>query len=354
MDMESTLDFVATVGYDVDFLRGKAIELLASNPIAKDEGAEHFNPRCAPANILAANGPWAARLLQGGGTFIDELAGKTVWHGSLDLRASVHRVSEMVLGWMGVKAPVQSNLILLGNHTFPVWAPTAEQFYSLRDAIHFSEQWLSGTPSSRPALTLMLAFCIGVDEFLCPIDSLDSTVYLGRKIGDLWEECAIECDNRTDAVRWLALAKSALRSSVFLQNREKLAYMGLFKQDTKAFTDWDTTAHYMLRAEAAMTPFVGFCLCAYSGLPFREDLTGAVGLYCYGNAFVLDFCKRSTHLGEGNYTEVALSANAGELQGRSHLIGSLLSYGESILPSLFLCVLRPYVLANSLVVDMLD
>ncbi|KAI5456697.1 hypothetical protein BGZ63DRAFT_417662 [Mariannaea sp. PMI_226] len=244
MDLQSTLDFVATVGYDVDFLRGKSLDLLATNPISKDEGAEHFDPRCAPAGTLAANGPWAARLLQGGGTFIDELAGAIKWHGSLDLPASARQVSELVLGWM-------------------------------------EREWLPGTLSLRSALILLLAFCIGVDEFLCSVDSLDLMVYLGCKIGDLWEECVIECGD--------SLAKNAFR------------------------------------LKAAMTPFVGFCLCAYTGLLFWEDLTDAVGIYCYGNAFILDFYKRSTCLKGGNFTE-----------GRGQLIGTILTYSESVLPLLYL------------------
>lgn len=354
MDFKSVLDYVATVRYDVDFLRGGTLDLLAANPVAGGEGPEHFDPRSAPLGALAATGPWAARLLQGGGTFIDELAGSKTWSGSLDLPASARRVGEMVSSWMEVEIPREADLISGVGDGFPVGAIAAEQLYSLRDAIHFSEQWFPGLPSSRPALTLLLAFCIGADEFLCPTESLDSTVYLGRRLGDLWDECLAECEGRKDAARWLELARDALRSSVFLQNREKLVYLKLVVQDKHVFTDWDTTSYYMLRAEAAMTPFVALCLCAYSGLAFREDLAGAVGLYSYANAFILDFCKRATRLGGGNYTEVALDAHYGELQDRTHLIGTLLAYGEEVLPSLFLCVLRPFVLETSSAVDVLD
>lgn len=84
-----------------------------------------------------------------------------------------------------------------------------------------------------------------------------------------------------------------------------------------------------------MTPSVVLCLCAYSGLTFREDLAGAVETYSYANAFILDFCQCATGLGGGNYTEVALQASS-ELQDRSRLTGALLAYGEEVLPSLFL------------------
>ncbi|KAM3502144.1 hypothetical protein MY11210_009162 [Beauveria gryllotalpidicola] len=355
MDFHTTLDYVSTVGYDVDFLRDDgARKLLDLNPIVESMGAEHFDPQRAPPKALAATGPWAARLLQGGGTIIEGLAGGTTWSGSLDLPGSASQVSNIVRQWLERELSNETELISRAGSTFPMETPIAEQFYSLRDSIHFSEQWLPGSPSSRPALTLLLAFCIGVDEFFCAVDTLDTTKYLGRQIGELWDECAAECGGREDAVKWLALARSALRSSVFLQNREKLVHLGLITEDKHIFADWDTTAHYMLRAEAAMTPFVGFCLCAYTGLPFTEQYIGSVGIYCYGNAFVLDFCKRSTRLGGGNYTEVSLENQSSELQGRSHLIGSLLAYGESVLPPLFLCVLRPYVMATSSVVDVLD
>ncbi|KAJ3492849.1 hypothetical protein NLG97_g5109 [Lecanicillium saksenae] len=355
MDFEATLDFVASVGYDADFLRGEARDLIAANPITDTPGREKFEATTSHRGALSAGGPWAARLMQGGGTFIDELAGEATWQGSLDLPASAQLVGEMVHRWMATDLPREFNL-LSGQveNLFPTSASDAEQFYSLRDAIQFSEQWLPGAASSRPALTLVLAFCIGVDEFFCPTAALDETTYLGRRLGDLWEECLIECGQSEDAARWLSLARDALRSGVFLQNREKLAHLGVIDQDREVFTDWDTTAHYMLRAEVAMTPFVGFCLCAYAGLPFLPDLIGAVGLYCYGNAFVLDFCKRSMKLGGGSYTEIALQDGSSELQGRSHLIGSLLAYGEDVLPPMFLCILRPFVLATSSVVDVLD
>lgn len=354
MDFQSILDFVSTVGYDVDFMRGDILDLLATKVIEQGEGVEHFEPRSAPRGALAATGPWAARLLQGGGTFVDELAGGTTWCGSLDLPGSARRVSEIVRGWMEVEVSSQANLISSAGNGFPVGATTAEQFYSLRDSIHYLEQWLPGPASSHPALTLLMAFGVGVDEFFCPLDSLDSTVYLGRQLNDLWEECLVECDSREDAACWLTLARDALRVSVFLQNREKLAHLGLVTKDKEVFTDWDTTANYMLRADAAMVPFTGFCLCAYSGLPFRAELAGTVGIYCYANAFVLDFCKRSTRLGGGNYTEVALNAHSSELQGRSHLISAVLAYGEEVLPSIFLSVLRPFVLSTSSMVDVLD
>lgn len=353
-EFQSTLDLIASAGYDVSFLRGEAPNLLKANPVVKKDGPEHFEPKSAPMGALAANGPWAARLLQGGGTMIDELAGGQTWSGSLDLSTAARRVGEMVSTWMQSEESREDEFIAEASKTFPLGATVAEQFYSLRDAVHFSEQWLPGRPSSRPALTLLLAFCIGVDEFLCPLDSIDSTIYLGRQVSSLWKDCLEECHKRDDAAGWLALAQDALRSSVFLQNREKFAHVNLDIGDKQVFVDWDTTSHYMLRAEAAMTPFVGFCLCAYAGLPFRRDLAGAVGLYCYNNAFVLDFCKRATRLGAGNYTEISLVAAAEELRGRSHLIGSILAYGENTLPPLYLCVLRPYVLATSSVVDVLD
>lgn len=71
-----------------------------------------------------------------------------------------------------------------------------------------------------------------------------------------------------------------------------------------------------------MAPFVALCLCANSGLAFREDLAEAVSLYSYADAFILEFCKCATRLGRGNYTKVALQAS-GELQDRNHLIGAL-------------------------------
>ncbi|KAM3514450.1 hypothetical protein MY11210_001894 [Beauveria gryllotalpidicola] len=354
-DFESTLNYVATVGYDVAFLQGDARRILADNPVSEDKGGERFDPSVAPLGALRATGPWAARLLQGGGTFIDELAGTATWSESLDLQDSACRVAELVRHWMDQELSGEAAMISRApEELFPKSAPASEQFYSLRDSIHFLQQLLPGSPSSRPALTLLLAFCIGVDEFLCPVESLEATVYLGRRLGDLWDECVVECGGRDDAANWLALARDALHSSVFLQNREKLAYVGLVEKDKNVFNDWDTTAHYMLRAEAAMTPFVGFCLCAYAGLPFQESLAGAVGIYCYNSALVLDFCKRATRLGAGSFTEVALADKTGELQGRGHLIGSILDYGESVLPQLFLCVLRPYVMASSSVVDVLD
>ncbi|KAM3505740.1 hypothetical protein MY10362_002771 [Beauveria mimosiformis] len=354
-DFESALNYVATVGYDVAFLQGDARRVLADNPVSEDKGGERFDPSVAPLGALRATGPWAARLLQGNGTFIDELAGTATWSESLDLQDSACRVAELVRHWMDEELPGEADMISRApEELFPKSAPASEQFYSLRDSIHLLQQFLPGSPSSRPALTLLLAFCIGVDEFLCPVESLEATVYLGRRLGHLWDECVVECGGRDDAANWLALARDALHSSVFLQNREKLAYVGLVEKDKNVFNDWDTTAHYMLRAEAAMTPFVGFCLCAYAGLPFQESLAGAVGIYCYNSALVLDFCKRATRLGAGSFTEVALADKTGELQGRGHLIGSILDYGESVLPQLFLCVLRPYVMASSSVVDVLD
>ncbi|KAM3435797.1 hypothetical protein MY4824_004644 [Beauveria thailandica] len=354
-DFESALNYVATVGYDVAFLQGDARRVLADNPVSEAKGGERFDPSVAPLGALRATGPWAARLLQGHGTFIDELAGTATWSESLDLQDSACRVAELVRHWMDQELPGEADMISRApEKLFPKSAPASEQFYSLRDSIHLLQQFLPGSPSSRPALTLLLAFCIGVDEFLCPVQSLEATVYLGRRLGHLWDECVVECGGRDDAASWLALARDALHSSVFLQNREKLAYVGLVDKDKDVFNDWDTTAHYMLRAEAAMTPFVGFCLCAYAGLPFQESLAGAVGMYCYNSALVLDFCKRATRLGAGSFTEVALADKTGELQGRGHLIGSILDYGESVLPQLFLCVLRPYVMASSSVVDVLD
>ncbi|KAJ6439008.1 hypothetical protein O9K51_08411 [Purpureocillium lavendulum] len=44
MVSQSFLDYIATVGYDVDFLRGDALDLLAVNPIIKRRGAELFDP----------------------------------------------------------------------------------------------------------------------------------------------------------------------------------------------------------------------------------------------------------------------------------------------------------------------
>ncbi|KAM3530404.1 hypothetical protein MY4038_004938 [Beauveria bassiana] len=354
-DFESALNYVATVGYDVAFLQGDARRVLADNPVSEHKGGERFDPSVAPLGALRATGPWAARLLQGNGTFIDELAGTATWSESLDLQDSAGRVAELVRHWMDEELPGEADMISRApEELFPKSAPASEQFYSLRDSIHFLQQLLPGSPTCRPALTLLMAFCIGVDEFLCPVASLETTVYLGRRLGDLWDECVVECGGRDDAANWLALARDALHSSVFLQNREKLAYVGLVEKDKNVFNDWDTTAHYMLRAEAAMTPFVGFCLCAYAGLPFQDSLAGAVGIYCYNSALVLDFCKRATRLGAGSFTEVALADKTGELQGRGHLIGSILDYGESVLPQLFLCVLRPYVMASSSMVDVLD
>ncbi|KAM3527003.1 hypothetical protein NHJ13051_003153 [Beauveria bassiana] len=354
-DFESALNYVATVGYDVAFLQGDARRVLADNPVSEHKGGERFDPSVAPLGALRATGPWAARLLQGNGTFIDELAGTATWSESLDLQDSAGRVAELVRHWMDEELPGEADMISRApEEFFPKSAPASEQFYSLRDSIHFLQQLLPGSPTCRPALTLLMAFCIGVDEFLCPVASLETTVYLGRRLRDLWDECVVECGGRDDAANWLALARDALHSSVFLQNREKLAYVGLVEKDKNVFNDWDTTAHYMLRAEAAMTPFVGFCLCAYAGLPFQDSLAGAVGIYCYNSALVLDFCKRATRLGAGSFTEVALADKTGELQGRGHLIGSILDYGESVLPQLFLCVLRPYVMASSSMVDVLD
>ncbi|KAM3536953.1 hypothetical protein ARSEF1564_010120 [Beauveria bassiana] len=354
-DFESALNYVATVGYDVAFLQGDARRVLADNPVSEHKGGERFDPSVAPLGALRATGPWAARLLQGNGTFIDELAGTATWSESLDLQDSAGRVAELVRHWMDEELPGEADMISRApEELFPKSAPASEQFYSLRDSIHFLQQLLPGSPTCRPALTLLMAFCIGVDEFLCPVASLETTVYLGRRLGDLWDECVVECGGRDDAANWLALARDALHSSVFLQNREKLAYVGLVEKDKNVFNDWDTTAHYMLRAEAAMTPFVGFCLCAYAGLPFQDSLAGAVGIYCYNSALVLDFCKRATRLGAGSFTEVALADKTGELQGRGHLIGSILDYGETVLPQLFLCVLRPYVMASSSMVDVLD
>lgn len=354
-DFEATLDYVSTVGYDVNFLRGDTRRLLEDNPISENKGIEHFDPRVAPLGAIRATGPWAARLLLGGETFIDELAGTATWSGSLDLQNSARRVVELTHQWMEDELAGEADMISHAEECcFPKTAPVSEQFYSIRDAVQFSEQWLPGSPTSRPALTLLLAFCIGVDEFLCPTQSLDTCEYLGRQMGELWDDSLTECDGRDDAAEWLAAARDALRAAVFLQNREKLVYAGLIDKDKDVFRDWNSTAHYMLRAEAGMTSYVVFLLCAYAGLPFREDLTGAVGIYGYANAVVLDFTKRATKLGAGSFTENALADKEGELQGRSHLIGAILSYGESVLPPLFLCVLRPFVLASSPTADVLD
>ncbi|OAA69454.1 hypothetical protein ISF_02724 [Cordyceps fumosorosea ARSEF 2679] len=354
-DFESILDYLSTVGYDVAFLRGDARSLLADNPISESKGTEHFDPTVAPLGALKATGPWAARLLQGGGTFIDEVAGTATWPDSLDLPGCARRVAELTRRWMDEELPGEAGMIArAAEGFFPKTASVAEQFYTLRDSIHYSQQWLPGPPSSRPALTLILAFCIGVDEFFRPVESIDATLYLGRRVGDLWDECVEECGGREDAKQWIALAREALRCSVFLQNREKLAYMGLVENGKDIFTDWDTTAHYMLRGEAGMTPFAGLLMCAYAGLPFHESLAGAIAVYCYSCIFVLDFCKRATKLGAGSFTEVSLANKTAELQGRGQLIGAFMEYGESVLPMQFLCVLRPYVLASSSLVDVMD
>lgn len=76
--------------------------------------------------------------------------------------------------------------------SFPAGATVAEELHSPRDVIHFSEQWFPGLPSSHPALILLLAFCIGVDEFFCPTDSLASMVFLNRGLGDLLDGCLVE------------------------------------------------------------------------------------------------------------------------------------------------------------------
>ncbi len=354
-DFESALDYLSTVGYDVAFLRGDARRILADNPISETNGTEHFEPTVAPRGALRATGPWAARLVQGGGCFIDELAGTATWPGSLDLPASARRVADMIRGWMDDELSGEADMIARADpDLFPKMNPVSEQFYGLRDSIYCMEQWLPGSPTSRPAFTILLAFAFALDEVLFPVETLDATVFLGRRVGELWDECADECGGGDDAVQWLGLARDSMRSSAFLQNREKLAYMGLVQNDKDVHSSWDTTTHYMLRAETAFMQFAGFCLCAYMGLPFREDLAGAVGIYSYAGILVLDFCKRATKLGAGSFTEVALNDKAGELQGRAHLLGAILTYGEDVLPPLFLCVLRPYVLSLSSAVDVLD
>lgn len=71
---------------------------------------------------------------------------------------------------------LEADLITSVKNGFPAGATAAEKLYSLRGAIHFSEQWFPGLPSSHPALILLLAFCVGVDEFFFPTDSLASTI----------------------------------------------------------------------------------------------------------------------------------------------------------------------------------
>lgn len=93
---------------------------------------------------------------------------------------------------MEAQISYEADLITSVGDSFPAGTTAAERLYSLRDAIHFSEQWFAGLPSSHPALILLLAFCVGVDEFFCPTDSLASTVFLGRGLGDLLVECLLE------------------------------------------------------------------------------------------------------------------------------------------------------------------
>lgn len=44
MDFKYVLDYIATVGYGVDFLRRGTLDLLAANPVVEGNGPEHFLP----------------------------------------------------------------------------------------------------------------------------------------------------------------------------------------------------------------------------------------------------------------------------------------------------------------------
>lgn len=63
MAFKYVLYYIASVEYDVDYLRRGTLNLLAANPIVEGNGPEHFYPRNALFGALAATDSWAARLL---------------------------------------------------------------------------------------------------------------------------------------------------------------------------------------------------------------------------------------------------------------------------------------------------
>ncbi|KFZ25031.1 hypothetical protein V502_00495 [Pseudogymnoascus sp. VKM F-4520 (FW-2644)] len=216
---------------------------------------------------------------------------------------------------------------------WPTAFSDAEQFYTLRDAVNYVEQWLPGDCLRYPALVGIVGLGVAVDECVIYSKDIGKTSYLGITVSD-WEVMVkAEVMRMGGDCRWLDIAFSGLYGCICLQNLEK-AMLGGAPGIRTASMDWNTLPGYFTRSEIALTAVTSFFVAAYSGAPYRECDVRPLSVAAASNVVMFDLAKRATGQGGGNITEVDLGGDGGvEIRMRAHLIGRLLSYACDELPS---------------------
>lgn len=309
----------------------------SSCPSARGVGPEQFAPVTAPRmhrSVLPGSVPL---IPMGGATWLEEMAsepqGKVAsWGGDLE-KAHADATSGL--------ADLLHTYYEQEHNIFAKWVdcpwPTsftdAEQFYTLRDAINYTEQWIPGDCLRYPGLVGVVGLGVAADECVIYSKDIASTCYLGLTISE-WElivrkEVALLGGDPG----WLDVGFSSLYACICLQNLEK-AMLGGAPGVRTASMDWKSLSGYFTRCEIALTAVTSFFIAAYSGVRYREQDVRPISIAAASNAIMFDLAKRATGQGGGNVTEVDLGGDGNiELRMRAHLASRLLSYGCTRLPT---------------------
>jgi hypothetical protein len=216
---------------------------------------------------------------------------------------------------------------------WPSGLSDAEQFYSLRDAINYLEQWLPGDCLQYPAFVGILGVLVAIDECLIFVKDIPSTRFLGITVAEWEARVRAEVEERGGDSGWLDVAFSGLYGCICLQNLEKAMLSGA-EGVRIASMEWYTLAGYFTRCETALTAVTNFFVAAYSGAPYRMQNVRPLSVAATSNAVIFDLAKRATGRGGGSVTEVDLGGDGGvEIRMRAHLVGRLFSYACDRLPS---------------------
>jgi hypothetical protein len=305
-------------------------------PQQQGVGAEVFAPVTAPRmhrEILPGSVPL---ITLGGTTWLEEIASEpkgavASWAGDLE---SAHVAATDAMARLLDTHYGQEDLLFTGDSKFswPSGLSDAEQFYSLRDAVNYVEQWLPGDCLQYPALVGIIGVAVAIDECVIFSKDISDTRFLDITISQ-WESLVrTEVKERGGDNGWLDVAFASLHGCICLQNLEKAMLGGNNGVKTTSM-DWHNLEGYFTRCEIALTSVVTFFVAAYSGVPYQKEHVRSLSVAAASNGIIFDLAKRATGRGGGSVTEVDLGGEGGvEIRMRAHLVNRLLSYACKKLP----------------------
>lgn len=338
---QSAWDELAKAGFATDCIEKLLIKEPRHEqdhrPQQEDAGKERFAPTTTSRTNRCILAEAVPLMPLGGHTWLAEVAEEPTgavssWTG--DLRTAHITATDAI-------SHLLETFYGLEHHIFVDWTQCpwplaftdAEQFYTLRDAINYVEQWLPGDCLQYPGLVGIVGLGVAVDECVIYSKDIPDTLYLGIAVSE-WERLVRhEVQQLQGDSRWLDIAFSSLYGCICLQNLEK-AMLGGSKDVVIASMDWKSLSGYFTRCEVALTAVTSFFVAAYSGVPYREKYVRPLSVAAASNGVMFDLAKRATGHGGGNVTEVDLGGEGCvEIRMRAHLTNRLLSFACDELPS---------------------